>query len=381
MRGNSRLPASPKASCVGSCRSGFTTLVLAASRQLDKISRETQATFYEPTVELKTMDAEQDAKGTWIDWLAYLGLRCVVCLIHSVSLESCDYACHVLAKILADWVLLRQRVIDANLILVYGDLTKEELSLLRRRMWHNLFLMVCEIAHAPRKIHRTNWRDHFFMPDKEQVFQLMMDPRATVLVTGHFGNFEVAGYTMGVLGTPLATIARPLDNPFVDQYLADFRSVDGQKLLPKDGSSVAVQELLNAGGSLAILADQHAGGKGVWVDFFGHPTSCHKALALFVLSAGAPMVVNYIRRLDRPLRYEMGVTGVAEPELLNSEEVPEYLESVVALTEWYNARLEEAIRMAPEQYWWLHRRWRELPDAQRRRLEARRAKRRKQVAA
>lgn len=307
-----------------------------------------------------------------MDWWAYVALRCVVCLIQSLSLEACDYFCRVVAKILTDWTTLRQDITDENLDLVYGKLSREQKRVLRRKMWHHLLLMVCEIAQGPRKIHRTNYREHFYMRDKAVVLKCILGTRPTVLVTGHFGNFEVAGHTTGNLGTPTTTIARPLDNGYIDRYLTEFRSMGGQRMLPKEGSAAAVQALLHGGGSLAILADQYAGAKGAWVEFFGHPTSCHKALALFVLSANAPMVVNYTRRLDRPLRFEMGVTGVADPALLDAEQVPEYLESVNALTEWYNAKLEAAIRMAPEQYWWLHRRWRGIPPAQLRRLRARR---------
>lgn len=313
-------------------------------------------------------------RGTWLDWLAYLTLRCVFCWIQSISLENCDRLCRLLANMVSDGTSLRRKTIDDNLELVYGQLAPKHRRLLRRKMWHHLFLMVCEIAHAPRKIHRTNWREHFYMPHKQEIFQAMTDGRATVLVTGHYGNFEVAGHTTGLFGVPPASIARPLDNPYLDEFFNEFRSATGQQILPKEGSSTAVQKLLENNGLLAILADQHAGGKGCWVDFFGHPTSCHKALALFVLSAKAPMVVNYTRRLDRPLRFEMGATGIADPALLDSPSPPEYLDSVQSLTAWYNARLEDAIRLSPEQYWWLHRRWREVPPAQLKRLQAWRAK-------
>ncbi len=315
---------------------------------------------------------EIQASGTWGDYLAYVALRCVICVIQTASLETCDRWCKILSVVIADWTKLRRDPTDPNLELVYGPLGDEQKSLLRRKMWHHLLLMVCEIAHAPRKIHRTNWRDHFYLPHKNEMFKQMMAPNPTVLVTGHFGNFEVAGFFVGVIGTPTTTIARPLDNPYVNQYFTEFRSFGGHRILPKEGSSTQVQEVLKQGGTLTLLADQHAGAKGCWVDFFGHPTSCHKALALFVLTADAPMVVNYNRRLDRPLRFEMGMTGIADPADLKADSVPEYLQSVTDLTSWYNARLEDAIRLAPEQYWWLHRRWRGIPPAQLKRLEARR---------
>lgn len=320
--------------------------------------------------------ASKSQTGTILDWFAYVGLRCVVCVIGCLSLEACDRICHILAYLLSDWTTFRQDITDENLQRVYGQLTENQRTHLRRKMWHHLLLMVCEIAHTPRKIHRHNYRDHFYMRDKAMVYKVMMDERPTVLVTGHYGNFEVAGHSVGMLGSPTTTIARPLDNPFIDKWVGEFRGMGGQQMLPKEGSAVQVQELLNAGGTLGLLADQHAGGKGVWVEFFGHATSCHKALALFVLSSGAPMFVHYNRRLDRPLKFEMGVTGLADPALINSDQVPQYLQSVDDLTEWYNARLEEAIRLSPEQYWWLHRRWRDVPPNALRRIERRKAKRR-----
>lgn len=318
------------------------------------------------------MSTTSKPSGTWIDYCGYVALRCMISFVQSVSLETCDRWCRLLAIVISDGTRLRREPINANLQLVYGPLRPEHQSLLRRRMWHHLLLMVCEIAHAPRKIHRTNWREHFFLKHKEQMFQTMMGPRATVLVTGHFGNFEVAGFLVGLIGAPTTTIARPLDNPYVNQYFAEFRSFGGHRILPKDGSANRVQEVLDGGGTLTLLADQHAGGKGCWVDFFGHPTSCHKALALFVLSAKAPMVVNYNRRVGRPLQFEMGMTGIADPAELDAAQVPEHLQSVLELTAWYNRKLEEAIRLAPEQYWWLHRRWRDVPPLQLKRLEARR---------
>jgi KDO2-lipid IV(A) lauroyltransferase len=279
----------------------------------------------------------------------------VICAIQTVSLETCERICSVLAAII-DRTPLRREVIDPNVRLVFGELNPRHATALRIAMWRHLLLMICEIAHAPRKIHRTNWRDHFYVRDKNQVFPILMDPRPTVLVTGHYGNFELAGFVTGLFGLPTTTIARPLDNPHVDKFITEFRSLGGQHMLPKDGSSAPVQEILAQAGTLALLADQHAGGKGCWVDFFGHPTSCHKALALFVLSSKAPMVVCYNRRLSHPLQFEMGITGVADPLVPST-----HLESVRDLTRWYNVKLEEAIRLAPEQYWWLHRRWRGVP--------------------
>ena len=105
---------------------------------------------------------------------------------------------------------------------------------------------------------------------------------------------------------------------------------------------------------MGLLADQHAGPKGCWVDFFGRPASTHKAIALFSMGADAPLVMSFTRRLGKPLQHVIEAYAVADPRS-NQPEVA----NVRALTQWYTNRLEEIIRAEPAQYWWLHRRWRE----------------------
>jgi len=113
---------------------------------------------------------------------------------------------------------------------------------------------------------------------------------------------------------------------------------------------------------MALLADQHAGPKGCWVQFFGRPASAHKAIALLSLDHDAPVaVVCCQRRLERPLQFEMRLVAMLDPRDLDSRG-----DGIRELTQRYTSRLEEMIRTAPEQYWWLHRRWREPPAGRRR---------------
>ena len=105
----------------------------------------------------------------------------------------------------------------------------------------------------------------------DQMVRAFFDDRPTVLVCGHYGNFEVSAYVLGILGFPSYTIARPLDNPYLDRFLNDFRGLTGQYILSKTGSSKQVEAVLAGGGILALLGDQYAGPKGCWVDFFGTP--------------------------------------------------------------------------------------------------------------
>jgi Kdo2-lipid IVA lauroyltransferase/acyltransferase len=289
------------------------------------------------------------------DGLAYVALRALVLILQSLPIERCDRMCRLLAHVFIHWIPLRKKLIEQNLKLVFPEWTPSQSLGVQQEMWRHLLLMVCEIAHAPRKIHRENWYRHFHIKNRREILRVILDQRPKVLVSGHFGNFELAGFITGLFGIANTAIARPLDNGFVHDFISNFRSLGGQHLLPKTGSAVAIETLLQRGGSLSLLADQYGGPKGCWVDFLGHPASCHKALALFTLSSGAPMLVCSNVRRDRPLEFDLDVLGVADPL---STDCPN---SVQTLTRWYNACLESAIRRQPEQYWWVHRRWRGEP--------------------
>jgi len=195
-------------------------------------------------------------------------------------------------KLVTEKLRFREKVIRENIRGVFPDADDDRIRNMTRNMWYHLFLMGCEIAHAPRKIHDTNWRKHVFIRDKVRMTSYLIDYRPLVAVTGHFGNFEMAGYVTGLLGMPSYTVARKLDNEHLDRFLNGFRERNGQFILPKDGSAPAIQKVLDSGAILTILGDQHAGTKGCWIDFLGRPAACHKAIALFTLSGNAPKIVD-----------------------------------------------------------------------------------------
>ncbi|HMP79386.1 MAG TPA: lysophospholipid acyltransferase family protein, partial [Pirellulaceae bacterium] len=261
-----------------------------------------------------------------------------------------------LSWLVGDVLRFRRRTIEENLLAIYPHLTKSELSRLTRASWYHLIQTAFQVVHISRKIHDTNWREYVWIRDRRQMTERLIDYRPLVVVTGHFGNFEMGGYVMGLLGMPSYAVARTLDNPYLDRFLNEFRSLRGQHLLPKDGSAQQIQHVLDEGGMLGVLADQHAGTKGCWIEFLGRPAACHKAVALFTLTGMAPMMVSYCKQLDEPLRFEIGCCGIADPLTL-----PPELRDVTALTQWYNDRLAEAIHADPAQYWWVHRRWKERP--------------------
>ena len=291
-----------------------------------------------------------------VDAVVYVVARLLLVFIQLFDLQTCGSIARGVAWFAYDLLRLRRRTVDENLLAVFPELGTARRQQLGREMWEHLILMICEIAHTSRCLHDTNWRQFVQLADKRTIVEYMLGERPLVIVSGHFGNFELGVTMIGLLGFPVYAIARPLDNPFLDRYIRRNREANGQFILPKDGSATQVAALLESGSKLALLGDQHAGSKGCWVDFLGRPASCHKAVALFTLKSDAPMMVLSCTRAGHPLQYRVTLEGLADPLRLADDQA-----SVTGLTRWYNRCLEQAIRRSPEQYWWLHRRWREQP--------------------
>ncbi|MCA9241203.1 MAG: lysophospholipid acyltransferase family protein [Planctomycetales bacterium] len=290
------------------------------------------------------------------DYAAYVLLRCAITMIQAAPLGLCARGAELLGWLFGSLLGFRRRLVDENLQVALPAATAEERREVARRMWKHLFLMVVEIAHAQRKVHRETWRDYCRIPELKKVVSVTLQDRPKVIISGHYSNFEFGGYLLGLFGFPSYTVARTLDNPYVDKYVNDFRGRTGQHILPKQGSRDAIEQVLGSGGTLALLGDQAAGDKSCWVNFFGKPASTHKAVALFTLGYYALTMVMGTRRTTGPLRFEIDLAGSTDPLSDGFE-----LGSVPALAEWYTRGLEEIILRAPDQYWWVHRRWKGTP--------------------
>jgi len=288
------------------------------------------------------------------DYSVYVVVRLLICIVQAIRLETGQQIARVLAWLFAEVLKIRGHVVDENLRCAFPGLSARGRRRMARKMWEHLFLLVLEVAHTPRKIHETNWRNYVRLKGEDELIRLMISHRPTIMISGHFGNFEAGGYLLGVLGFPTCTVARKLDNPYLDRFVNRFRKATGQVIIPKVGGYDQIIEVLSSEGTMMFLADQYGGAKGCWVEFFHRPASVYKAIALLALHHDAPVAVSYARRLDRPMQFELATTAVADPR-----EVGDQVGSIRELTQWYTAELERAIRIAPEQYWWVHRRWKD----------------------
>jgi len=191
----------------------------------------------------------------------------------------------------------------------------------------------------------------------ELVEESLAQGRGVMVVTGHFGNWEVGGAAVAARGHPIDVVVARQRNRLFDERIEWSRERLGLGVIPRGKASARVLESLRAGRVVGILGDQDAREAGVFVDFFGRPASTARGPALLAIRAGARLVVAVSRRLSggRP-RYAVDFESVDVPR------TGDIRRDVRALTQAYTSRLENFIREAPEQYFWLHRRWKTLPS-------------------
>jgi KDO2-lipid IV(A) lauroyltransferase len=293
------------------------------------------------------------------DYLVYLAVRLLVCLLQTLSPSAARSLAGALAW-LAYHLDRRHRLVALdNLRQAFpGYYDDAELDRLVRSVYRHFCTVLVEIIHLPRKMHANTWRRYFDLDRTHgrALVDCLLSDRPLMLVTGHFGNWEMAGYVLGLFGFRGYAIARPLDNQFLDDFLRRFRESTGQQILAKHGDFERIQTILKEGGVLATLADQDAGQRGYFVDFFGRPASTHKAVALLALEHGVRLLVFGARKVGEPMRYHGRVEDVILPEAYDGR--PDALR---AITQRFTSALEALVREAPEQYFWLHRRWKHQP--------------------
>lgn len=298
-------------------------------------------------------------------YLVYLIVRVVVAVLQSLSLRAACRFSELLAWLAYHVNRRHRRVADDNLRHAYPDLSTGDRDRTIRAVYRHFCLMMVEILFMPRKVHITNYKDYLRLRLDPHLVRTLLGGRPILLITGHLGNWEVSSYALGLLGYPLHAIARPLDNPYIDRYLRGFRERTGQKMLAKKGDFDQMEQVLASGGVLGTLADQDAGQRGVFVDFFGRPASTHKAVALLALEHDVVMGVGAAARVGGPLNYEF-----LPDDLIDPREYRHHPDAVRAITQRFTAAIERLTRRFPEQYFWLHRRWKHQPQPKKRKPAA-----------
>ncbi len=185
----------------------------------------------------------------------------------------------------------------------------------------------------------------------------LAEGRGALLVTGHFGNWEMAAASVAARGIPIEALVKRQTNRRVDARFESTRGRLGVQTIDLDQAPRRVPRALRAGRVIGVVADQDAGEGGVLVPFFGRTASAHRGPALFALRLGTPVFASAMYRLPGP---ELAYKGTMER--IQVERTGDLEADVRRLTAELAARLEAAIRTAPEQYFWFHRRWKSSPS-------------------
>lgn len=253
-------------------------------------------------------------------------------------------------------VRIRRRVADANLACAFPDRSSRWRDRVARASYRNLgreavatFLFAGEPPE--RVIKRT--------PEVRGVAELVAAVhrgRGAVLLTGHFGNWEMAGAAAAARGVPLDAVAARQANRLFDEALVRNRARLGIAVIRRGDASREVVRTLRAGRVAGLVADQDARRRGVFVDFLGTPASTARGPALLALRVDTPLFLgSCVAVRGRPGRYQ------CEVEEIRVERSGDLDEDVRRLTAAHTAALAERVRRVPDQYFWQHRRWRTPP--------------------
>ena len=299
---------------------------------------------------------KKEKSNLMIDWLYFIGLRILVVFLQLFDVETnLNIACFLGRGLWKYYARGRKRALD-NLRASFPGKSEQWLWETGRRSFEHIAMLAVDIIFTPRLVKRSNWRNYSRFKTAERLKWLAKEGRGVLMLTGHYGNFELMGYMLGVFGFNAYSIARPLDNKFISKYLYGVRQGAGQKIIDKKGVSELMAKLISNGAALGFIADQDAGRKGVFVDFFGRKASTYKSIGLLAITYNVPITVSYSRRIGNRFYFEIGVNRVIFPEEWQNKE-----NSLEWITAEYTKAIEEFVREDPSQYWWLHRRWKHRP--------------------
>ena len=242
------------------------------------------------------------------------------------------------------------RVARANLAAAFPGKSREECDEIRRVMWDNLGRVVGEYPHldafSPKG---EDPRIGYSLPPGITLESLMGKP--LMFLSGHFGNWEMMPILAHQLGFDIAAVVRPPNNPFVADWVARQRRINGPStLIAKHNAARSMLAQLRSDKLLCMLVDQKLR-EGIAVPFFGRDAMTTPAPAALALKTGAAIVIASNRRLPGA-RFHVTVHG-----LLDFTPSGDDAKDIQALTALVTARLEEIIREDPGQWLWIHNRW------------------------
>jgi Kdo2-lipid IVA lauroyltransferase/acyltransferase len=296
-----------------------------------------------------------------IAWLMYAAVRSAFAIMQVFPVEWNLRTARLLAHVWK-WLLPRhhRRAVEHLRIAFGAPCSEFELHRQADRCLEGVAMFAVEAVCLPRVINQFTFNRHVDLVNFKEVLHLLTTGQGFILVTGHYGPFELPGHLLALLGFDVHAVMRPLDNDYLNRFIVRSRRTHGLRLIEKKGATASAEAIIRDGGLLGFIGDQDAGRKGLFVDFFGRPASTYKSIGLLAMSTECPIVVGYARRRGHLAHYEIGVERIIRPAEWSDQ--PDQLRWI---TQAYTTAIESIVRAEPSQYLWIHRRWKSQPKVRR----------------
>jgi KDO2-lipid IV(A) lauroyltransferase len=252
-----------------------------------------------------------------------------------------------------------RKTAEFNLRLAFPEWGEAQRRAVLKGMARNLGWMAAEFARLPGYT-RENIENVVVLDGHENFLEGKGRGKGVIYLTGHIGAWELSSYAHALYGFPLHYMARPLDNARLDEMVNEYRGRSGNKAIYKNEAARMMLKVLKGAGTVGILADQNTmPGEGVFVDFFGTQACTTTGIARVALHTDAAVVPGYAYWDENLRKYRLRF----EPpvELVRSGDTEQ---DVRENTQRFTKVIEEIIRKHPEQWVWIHARWKNRPEGQ-----------------
>lgn len=282
-------------------------------------------------------------------------IKMLVKVLGFISLKRALTISLVLGNLLFLLDRKHQKIVVGNLTRAFGmEKNEREIRNLGKKVFGNMILMIFEIAWA-LKLDEKQFVKYFKIKGYSNIKNAFEKGKGVLVMTAHFGNWELLSVIGAMIRFPLSIVVRPLDFIPFDRFVSNLRTRFGGKIIPKQKSFRSVLRSLNRGEQVLLLMDQNVDWyEGVFVDFFGSRACTNKGMALLSLKTKAPVVPVFM------IREKQGFKAVFGPEIpfINTGDKTRDIEEN---TLRYNMVIEDMIRRYPEQWFWFHQRWKTRP--------------------
>jgi Kdo2-lipid IVA lauroyltransferase/acyltransferase len=220
-------------------------------------------------------------------------------------------------------------------------------------VFRSIARLVIHFARLPR-MDRANIQHWIRYEGLENFTRALARGKGVLVSTAHLGNWELSAFAHAWMTAPMHIVVRPLDNPRVDELVEHTRALSGNHIIRKKEAAREILRALGAGEAVGILMDQNVGlSEGVFVDFFGMKACAGTAFVKFAHHSGAPVVPGFALWSEAELRYILRFY----PEIAMSGNIQEDTQRI-------HSMLEGVIREYPDQWLWIHRRWKTRPTGE-----------------